>query len=283
MLMGIPPYLFSVRTVAKKSLRIGLVQLEVTPLKSDNLCKILDSLNSMGQSCDVVVFPEFSMGYPNGKLSRNFVEEIAEPLDGDFVARVVERSKEQRSILVLPIFEKDAGAVFNTSVIIGRGSVVGCYRKMHLFDAFGFRESEFFDRGSEMVLFTVGEFTFGVITCYELRFPELMRKQVMSGARAVIVPAAWVRGSLKEEQWQTLLMARAAENTSYVIGVGNAHEAFIGRSTIADPFGVKVLDLGCGCRVGQYEIDDSVVTEAREKIPVLQQSRNISDVPCRRL
>jgi predicted amidohydrolase len=269
--------------MAKRNLRIGMVQLEVTPLKSDNLRKILDSLESMGQSCDVVVFPEFSMGYPNGKLSRNFVEEIAEPLDGDFVGRVVERGREKRSTLVLPIFEKDGGAVFNTSVIIDRGRVVGGYRKMHLFDAFGFRESEFFGRGSEMMLFTVKEFTFGVITCYELRFPELMRKQVISGARAVIVPAAWVRGSLKEEQWQTLLMARAAENTSYVIGVGNAHKAFIGRSMIADPLGVKVLDLGYGSQIGQYEIDDSVVTDAREKIPVLQQSHNMSDVPCRTL
>jgi predicted amidohydrolase len=257
--------------------------MEVTPIKSDNLHKILDSLDSTGQSCDLVVFPECSMGYPNGKLSGDFVQGIAEPLDGDFVGRVAERSKERHSTLVLPVFEKEGRAVFNTSVIISRGRVVGGYRKMQLFDAFGFRESEFFNPGSEMLLFTIGEFTFGVITCYELRFPELMRKQVMSGARAVIVPAAWVRGSLKEEQWQTLLMARAAENTSYVIGVGNAHETFIGRSMIADPFGVKVLDLGYGERIGQYEVDDSVVTEAREKIPVLQQSRNLCDIPCRRL
>ncbi len=269
--------------VGKQTLRIGLVQFEATPSKHVNLRKILDSLDSLGKSSDVVVFPECSMGFPNGKLSGEFVEDIAEPLDGDFVKGVLDKSTSQESTVVLPIFEKEDGMAFNTSVLIRRGKVIGACRKMHLFDAFGYRESDFFKPGSEMVLFTVGEFTFGVITCYDLRFPELMRKQVISGARAVIVPAAWVRGPLKEEQWQTLLMARAAENTSYVIGVGNSHRAFIGRSMVADPFGVKVLDLGYGEQIGHYEVDDSVVTEARDKIPVLQQSGNLSEVPCRRV
>jgi predicted amidohydrolase len=269
--------------VAKQNVKIGLVQLAVTSSKSDNLRRILDSLHSLEDTCDLVVYPECSMGFPNGKLTRDFVEQIAEPVDGEFVRRVVEGGKERQLTAVLPIFERNGRGVFNTSVIIAGGRVVGGYRKIHLFDAFGFRESEFFTPGSEMLVFKVGEFTFGVITCYELRFPELMRKLVMAGARGVIVPAAWVRGSLKEEQWQTLLMARAAENTSYVIGVGNAHEAFIGRSMIADPFGVKVLDLGYGHRVGQYEIEDSRVSEARERIPVLQQARDLNDVPCRKL
>ena len=181
----------------------------------------------------------------------------------------------------MPIFEKSGSQVFNTSAIICDGKVIGAYRKMLLFDAFGFRESDFFHPGSEMILFAARKITCGVITCYELRFPELMRQQVMSGARIMIVPAAWVKGSFKEEQWQTLLMARAAENTAYVIGVGNAHGAFIGRSIVADPYGVKVLDLGHGERVGRFEIDNSVVTLAREKIPVLLQSSKIHDVACR--
>jgi MtaA/CmuA family methyltransferase len=79
--------------------------------------------------------------------------------------------------------------------------------------------------------------------CYDIRFPELFRKQAMAGAEAVIVPAAWYKGEMKEEQWQTLLMARAHEDTCYVVGVGNANEAFIGRSMVASPSGIKALDL----------------------------------------
>lgn len=264
-------------------LRIGLVQLKVTPEKSENLRSIIATLDSRAQNCDLVVFPEYCMGYPKGPLTSTFTLDAAEALDGDFVSHVAEKSKEKQLAVVLPIFEKSDGTVFNTAVVIDHGRVVGGYRKIHLFDALGSRESEFFGSGAEAVVFAVRNFTFGIITCYDLRFPELAKQEAMSGARAVIVPAAWFRGPLKEEQWQTLLMARAVETTSYVIGVGNAHEAFIGRSMVVDPVGVKVFDLGYGNRVGTYEIDDSRVSDAREKVPVLEQSRNLKDIKCRQL
>jgi predicted amidohydrolase len=223
------------------------------------------------------------MGHPKGALSRDFVQGAAEPLNGKFVGRVKEKSKEKQIVVALPIFEKDNSSTFNTVVIIDRGKVIGGYRKIHLFDALGFRESKVFQPGSELVLFNVGGTTFGVVTCYDVRFPELVKKETMSGATVIIVPAAWYRGPLKEEQWQTLLMARAAENTSYVIGVGNAKENFIGRSIVVDPFGVKVLDLGYGDRIGRYEIDNDLIANAREKMPILQQSRNIPDIQTWRL
>jgi len=245
---------------------------------------VLSALESEGEQCDLVVFPEYCMGYPENALSRDYLREIAEPLGGDFVRKAAAKSAEKQMAVVLPIHEKgDGGALFNTAVIIDRGKVLGGYRKIHMFDAFGFRESDLFQSGSEAVLFNIGGFPLGVVTCYDLRFPELMKSEVMAGARAVIVPAAWFRGPLKEEQWQTLLMARAQENTSYVVGVGNANGNFVGRSIVVDPFGVKVLDLGPGNRIGQYEIDDSRVTEARQRIPVLEQSRSLQNIRCKQL
>jgi len=269
--------------VANRSLRVGLVQLEVTASKTENLAHIIRSLEEIGKDCDLVVFPEYSMGYPKNKLTRDYLESLAEPLDGEFVGSVAEVSKEKQIAVVLPMHEKATASIFNTAVIIDRGKVLGGYRKIHLFDAFGFRESDFFGSGSELILANVAGTTFGVITCYDLRFPELVKKESMSGATVIIVPAAWFRGPLKEEQWQTYLMARAAENTSFVVGVGNANENFVGRSIVANPFGVKVLDLGYGSRIGRYDIDNDLIARARETIPVLQQSRNTTDIQCRRL
>ena len=269
--------------MAPRNLRIGLIQLEVTDSKTENLQHALRSLEKIGKDCDLVVFPEYSMGHPKGALSRDFVEGLAEPLEGRFVGRVAEKSKEKQIVVALAIFERDNASIFNTVVIIDRGRVIGGYRKIHLFDALGARESKVFQPGSELVLFDVGGMTFGVVTCYDIRFPELVKKEAMSGATAIIVPAAWYRGPLKEEQWQTFLMARAAENTSYVIGVGNAKENFIGRSIVVDPFGVKVLDLGYGDRIGRCEIDNNLIMDAREKIPVIRQSRNLPDIQTRRL
>jgi deaminated glutathione amidase len=56
-----------------------------------------------------------------------------------------------------------------------------------------------------------------LLLCYELRFPEISRKLTLQGADILILPAAWVAGPLKEEHWETLIRARAIENTVYQI------------------------------------------------------------------
>jgi len=253
--------------------KITLVQLQVARSKRENLRSALAAIDMTPDDAGLVVFPEYSMSYPIGGLTRDYVKSIAEPLDGEFVTRVAEKSEEKQVGVVLPIFEKKDGGLFNTAVIIDRGEVKGGYRKIHLYDAFGYNESKLFHAGSSLVLFKISGLTFGLAICYDIRFPELMKCEAKAGAYAIVVPSAWYRGPLKEEQWQTLLVARAQENTSYVIGVGNANSAFVGRSTVVDPFGVKVLDLGAGNRIGSCEIEKSRVTEARRKLPVLKQSR----------
>lgn len=264
-------------------LKVGLIQLSVTSSKEQNLKRVLSTIDSAEESCDLLVFPEYCMGYPKEGLSRNYLKDVAEPLDGKFVTTVAEKSKEKQVATVVPIFEKKNGDVFDTAVVIDRGKVRGGYRKIHLFDALGQRESEFFRPGSSPVLFKIRDMVFGIVICYDIRFPELVKSEVLSGARVVIVPSAWYRGPLKEEHWQTLLMARAHENTSYVVAVGNANEAFVGRSIVVDPFGVKTLDLGFGDRIGFCDIDDKRVTEAREKLPVLKQSNNYPNIRCQEL
>ena len=217
-------------------------------------------------------------GYP-----RNYVEEMAEPLDGEFITLVAEKTKEKEVAAVVPIFEKSDDGIFDTAVIINRGEIRGGYRKIHLFDALGYKESDYFRSGSDPVLFKIGDTLLGVVICYDIRFPELTKSEAMSGARVIIVPSAWYRGPLKEEQWQTLLMARAQENTSYVIGVGNANDAFVGRSMVIDPLGVKVLDLGSGDRIGFYDLEDSRIDEARKKLPVLKQSNDFHSIQCQEI
>jgi len=264
-------------------IKASLIQLDVRSSKTENLQRVVDAIESAGEISDLIIFPEYCMGYPDEGLSRNYVEEIAEPLDGEFITVVAEKSKEREVAIVMPIFEKSNDDVYDTAVIINNGEVSGGYRKIHLFDALGYKESEYFRPGSEPTLFKIGDTLLGVVICYDIRFPELAKSEAMSGARVIVVPSAWYRGPLKEEQWQTLLMARAQENTSYVIGVDNANEAFIGRSMVVDPLGVKVLDLGSGEHIGFYDIDSCQVNEARKKLPVLKQSNDFQSLPCHEL
>jgi predicted amidohydrolase len=180
----------------------------------------------------------------------------------------------------LPIYEKDNVSIYNTAVVIDRGRVLGGYRKIHLFDALGYRESDVFCAGSSPVLFRVAEMKFGLVICYDIRFPELIRAEVMAGAQAIIAPAGWYAGPLKEEQWLSILMARAQENTSYLIGVGNSNPAFIGRSVVVDPLGVKILDLGSGDRIGLCDIEEDRISKAREILPLLKQAGGRVYSPC---
>ena len=262
------------------STRICLAQLDVAPSKKENLSRVFSTVEKAGKESDLIVFPEYCMGFPQEGLSRRYLAEVAEPLTGDFVSKVAEVSKRIGVAVVVPIFEKDSGFVYNTAVVIDRGRVLGSYRKIHLFDALGYRESDVFRAGSDPVVFSVGEMQFGLVLCYDIRFPELIRAEVMSGAQAVIASAGWYAGPLKEEQWQTLLMARAQENTSYLIGVGNANRAFIGRSIIVDPLGVKIMDLGSGDRVGFCELDEDRIRKAREIMPLLKQAGSTAYGPC---
>ncbi|HVP22921.1 MAG TPA: carbon-nitrogen hydrolase family protein [Conexivisphaerales archaeon] len=253
-------------------MKICLAQLETVPSKDDNLRKIVSVVERLEEGTDLAVFPEYSMGYPREGLTRKYVAGESEKLDGGFVSAVATASRRKGAAVLLPVYERAGRAVYNTAVVIVKGRVLGGYRKIKLFDALGYRESDVFDTGSELVTFRLGRMRFGIVICYDLRFPELVKKLAMGGADAILVPSAWYRGPLKEEQWQTLLTARAHEDTCYVVGVGNANREFIGRSIVATPYGVRALDLGAGEKVGYFDLEPREVSEARRKLPVLSQS-----------
>jgi predicted amidohydrolase len=135
----------------------------------------------------------------------------------------------------------------NTLVALDpRDGLVATYRKQHLYDAFGERESDWVVPGAidAPQTFRLGELTVGMQTCYDIRFPEVTRRLVDAGVDLVLVPAEWVRGPLKEQHWRTLLTARALENTVYVAAADHAPPIGVGNSMILDPMGVELVTVG---------------------------------------
>ena len=110
----------------------------------------------------------------------------------------------------------------NTLLLTGAGVDEVTYRKIHLFDAFGFLESDTVDPGDEPVTFPVGDTTVGVATCYDIRFPRLFTRLAHDGATVSVVGASWGDGPGKVEQWELLARARALDTTSWVVAVGQA-------------------------------------------------------------
>jgi predicted amidohydrolase len=205
--------------------------------------------------------------------------EAAETLDGPFVEALRKGASELGVTVIAGMFERVSGQsrVHNTVVAIGANGLLGRYRKLHLYDALGYRESTTFEPGhidgDELLTVRLADFVFGVATCYDLRFPELWRALSDCGVNAFVLPAAWVAGPLKGHQWVTMCRARAIENTSYVIAAAQPPPVYTGQSLVLDPMGVELARLGEDQGIATAEISSDCVASVREKLPVLEQRR----------
>jgi predicted amidohydrolase len=180
---------------------------------------------------------------------------------------------------VATIYEKNDTSeyshVYDTAIMISdRGSVSSAYRKVHLYDALGFKESNKFAAGNtieEPTKTPIGKV--GLLICYDIRFPEMARILSVKGADILISPSAWVEGVMKEEHWETMLKARAIENGSYVIAPDQVGNIYSGRSMVVDPFGTVVLDMGNREGMDIIEIDRLRIKKVRESLPLLLNRR----------
>jgi predicted amidohydrolase len=204
---------------------------------------------------------------------------VAEPLDGPFVTGLAEVASRRGVTVVAGMFEAvdgDPTRAYNTVVAVGpTGGLLGYYRKQHLFDALGWRESERLAAGTpgERLVFPCGDLTVGVMTCYDVRFPELARALADDGATMLVVPSAWVAGPGKAEQFRVLLTARAIENVGYAAGAVQAAPAYTGQSAVIDPFGGVIAEVTEPEGVAVAEVSAQRVAECRERMPSLSHRR----------
>jgi len=219
---------------------------------------------------------------PEGSLVR-FLDQpsaparAAEPLDGDFVTALRKGSAELGIAIAAGTFtpDDDTGRVHNTLAVLDGGELVTSYRKLHLYDAFSFTESETVAPGVEPPpVIDLDGIKIGFATCYDLRFPELFRVLRMAGADVLALASAWVAGPGKEEHWLTLLRARAIENTAYVVAADQIGPHGIGRSAAFDPFGLPLLDLGMARdAVGYVDVKPERIAEVRTVLPSSSHTR----------
>lgn len=227
-----------------------------------------------GAGASLVLAPEMSM-FTDWK-SDDFSAEH-EDLDGPFGSFVDDLAKEHGVTLVAGMTERvpDSKRGYNTVIASGPdGTRLGRYRKVHLYDAFNYKESEHVIGGDfEPLVVDVDGVPFGVMTCYDLRFPEIARALVDAGAQALLVPSAWAVGPLKEDHWTTLVRARAIENTAYVVAANQVGRACTGLSMVVDPMGVVIANAGESEGVASATVEVTRVDEAREKNPCLANRR----------
>jgi predicted amidohydrolase len=222
---------------------------------------------------DLVVLPEATM-HDFGAADHDLAS-AAEPLDGPFVGLLAEQASRIGATVVAGMFERTDGLPFNTLVAVRPdGDLAAVYRKIHLYDSFGYRESDRLAGGPlEPVVLDVADLRLGLMTCYDLRFPELGRALVDAGALGFVVPSAWVAGPSKVHHWRTLVAARAIENTVIVVAAAQNGEHYCGHSMIVDAAGSMVEEAGGGDAVLRADLTATAISDVRDANPSLLNRR----------
>jgi predicted amidohydrolase len=258
--------------------RIAIVQITSATEKAKNLKLATDLIGeAKNKGARLIAFPEFLMAFSPVSQSAEELAGIAEPIDGHFVTSLCEAARASCIDILATVYEPCnlPHRVYDTAVWINAGGkTTSVYRKLHLYDAFGFKESDKFVAGDDLTPPVETETgRSGLMICYDLRFPELARLLTLLGAEVLFSPSGWVRGDMKVDHWQTMVRARALENGCYVVAPDQVGNIYIGHSMVADPFGRTVTDLGEREGLAVVDIDLGLVKEAREKLPLLKNRR----------
>jgi predicted amidohydrolase len=260
--------------------RVAIVQMKSSTDKKENLRISLDFVKEGARrKAGLICFPEFQMAFSSAKQSTKQLANVAESVDDNFILKLCSAARSCNIEVVGTIYEKsDASSdkrVYDTAVLINsKGNIISRYRKVHLYDALGFKESLKLMAGNSIELpSATSAGSIGLMICYDIRFPEISRILAVQGAEILVAPSAWVQGVMKEEHWVTLLKARSIENGLYMVAPDQVGHIFSGRSMIIDPFGTVILDMGNREGMEVVDIDISRVRSIRKSLPLLKNRR----------
>ena len=263
------------------TLRVALAQIASGDDPAANLDQVKDRVREAAESgAALVVFPEAAMRRFGPGLRR-----AAEPLDGPWATRVAELARVHQVTVVAGMFTPADGDRVRNTLFAAGPEATAHYDKIHLFDAFGFAESDTVAAGNDPVLIPVAGVPVGLTTCYDVRFPGLYTRLADQGAAVICVAAAWAAGPGKVDQWQLLTRARALDSTTFVLAAGQADPATVGlepppgspggvgHSAAISPRGEVLAALGPEPGLLVVDLDLDVVAAARQAIPVLANRR----------
>ena len=269
-------FLYDLRSFLQKEggMKVSCIQMNVAAGKPEiNFARAETLLRKAAQKKpDVIVLPEtWNTGFAprhvdpaqadeNGARTKTLFSALAKELSVNIVAGSVVTLKK--------------GRLHNTAYVFSRaGECIAEYDKTHLFSPAG--EAETFAAGDTIARFTLDGAPCGIIICYDIRFPELVRSLALSGMDILFVVAQWPKSRVK--QLDCMLRARAIENQCYAVlsnGCGTANEVrFGGGSAIVDPLGETLAIAGGSERIITAELDLGLLGPMRATLPVLLDRR----------
>ncbi len=240
------------------------------------LARTMDGCNDV----DLVMFPECNYGdVTDSRMAASY----AEPMDGAYITLMKELAAQYKVNLIPGSFvEKgENGKVYNTFPFLDRqGQVLDKYRKIHLADSSGAKESDLVEAGKELKLVDTEFGKVGLMVCYDMRFPEMARSLALAGADLICAAACWPAGRVlppRVSHWDTLTKATALYNLTYFAACnvyGEVKESFpFGYSRVVNPWGDVIADCSSGTGIIYAEIDFEYQKWVREEVATFHNRR----------
>ena len=234
---------------------------------------------------EVVVLPEmFSTGFSMNPAK------LAEPMHGETVEWMKEIAAKKRIILTGSLIVEEEGMYYNRLLWVLPNGQIGQYDKRHLF-AYA-QEDKFYAPGNRRLIASVKGWKINLQICYDLRFPVWARQsapplptveQMEKGLEnkpeydLLIYVANWPEK--RSLAWKSLLVARAIENQSYVVGVNrtgtDGNEIYYsGDSMIVDPLGNILYSKEHEEDVFSTTLNREELDRIRSRFPFLRDADN---------
>jgi N-carbamoylputrescine amidase len=278
---------------ALPTVRVGLVQQQVSADRAQNLQRTVQAIRSAAQQGAQIVCTQelFASQYFCQTHDPKFFA-WAEPLDGQIANELRRVAQECRITILGSLFERrSAGLCHNTTLVIGPdGQDLGLYRKMHIPDDPQFEEKYYFapgDTGFVSVATPHGKV--GPLICWDQWYPEAARLCALQGAEILFYPTAigWLPSEKEElgqkqlEAWQTIQRSHAIANGVFIVTVNRVGVEtsaagsieFWGHSFVCDPSGSVVAEAGTDEQVLVVECDLSTIGRQRLDWPFLRDRR----------
>ena len=257
-----------------KEVRLGIVQsaIQIGQVK-ENLQMMDAMIHQVAQDApDIIVLPET---WNTGFMTGHDLIDLADPNGRQMQELLSGWAKELHvNIVGGSVAIEEHGKIYNRTYVYNReGELVSTYDKMHGFSPA--KEDLYFTGGTQVHHFILDGILCSSATCYDIRFPELIRKSALQGIELFFLPAQWPM--LRLHHWRILNQARAIENQMYfcsVNGCGTIGKLpMAGHSMVVDPWGEVLLECDETPQIQTITIDVDTVKDIRSKINVFRDRK----------
>lgn len=255
-------------------MRVSCVQMNVKLACPEENHRLAEELirQAAREKPDVIVLPEL---WDVGFFPRENLENLADSGCAHTISHMGALAKELGVNLVAGSVACLRGdGVYNTACVFDRqGNLVAQYDKTHLFSPMG--ENRFFTPGDHICRFSLDGHDCGLIICYDIRFPELIRRLTVPGLEMLFVVSQWP--DVRIPHLQVLTAARAIENQVYLAccnACGSAGETqYGGNSAILDPWGTVLARAGESQQILSADCDFAVTAQIRASMHIFADRR----------